>query len=52
MAKDAIKAAVQDFESAVKTRLDNEAHIIDEPAKFYLDDNNYRGIGYWSSAYG
>jgi hypothetical protein len=40
MAKDAVKAAVQDFESAVNTRLDEEAHVIDEPGIFYSDDND------------
>jgi hypothetical protein len=41
MAKDAVKTAVQDLKSAVNTRLDDEAHVIDEPGIFYLDDNDY-----------
>jgi hypothetical protein len=40
MAKDAVKTAVHDFESAVNTRLDDEAHGIDEPGIFYLDNND------------
>jgi hypothetical protein len=38
MALDAVKTAVQEFESAVNTRLDNEAHVIHEPGIFYLDN--------------
>jgi hypothetical protein len=31
MAKDAFETVVQDFESAFITRLNNEAHVTDEP---------------------
>ena len=40
MAQDAVKTEVQDFELAVITRLNDEAHITDEPGIFYLDDDD------------
>jgi hypothetical protein len=40
MAKDAVKTAVQDFELAVITRLNDKAHVTDEPGIFYLDDDD------------
>ena len=40
MAKDTVKTAVQEYDAAVITRLNDDAHLTDEPGIFYLDDDN------------
>jgi hypothetical protein len=40
MAQDAVKASVHAFEAAVLERLDDAAHINDEPGIFYMDNDD------------